>query len=136
MEFKESYWDTADAEGSWIYSQGNHVTRSMKLAANAQVFVVRASVTNKATSAIMPSWSCKGTAIANDKYEYEVKATSESGSSEIAPLETADVLLYVELPQAMKDQFKSINITWGFTVDDTYPQTMDDLYEVYDLYFK
>ena len=134
--FTESYWDAADSDGSWVYSQGDHVTRSMKLAANAQVFVVRASITNKATSAIRPALNCRGTALANDKYEYEVKATSESGTSDIAPLETANVLLYVELPQAMKDQFKNIDVQWGFTVDDTYPQTLDDLYEVYDLYFK
>ena len=136
LEFVDAHWEAADGEGKWLYFDGGSIKRSMSLAPDAQVFVVRATITNKAATAIQPSWLCKGTALVNNKYEYDVRALSESGTSDITPLETADVLVYVELPQAMKDQFEDISIKWGFTVDDTYPQSLDELYEVYDLYFK
>ena len=136
LTFTESYWDAADEEGSWVYMQGDNITRSMSMDPGTQVFVVRASVTSKAASAIQPAFNCRGEAHINGKYEYNVRATNVNGVYDVEPFETAEVLIYIEVPQAMKDQFEDIDIKWGFTVDDTYPQSLDDLYEVYDLYFK
>ena len=136
LTFTECFWDETDEEGKWVYASGDSITRSMLLDPGTQVFVVRASITSKATSTIQPSLNYRGAATINGKYEYDVRATSTNGVFDIAPFETQEVLIYVEVPQAMKEQFEDIDIKWGFTVDDTYPQKLDDVYEVYDLYFK
>lgn len=135
IEFVDAHWEEADSEGKWVYYKGDHITRSMSVAADSHIFVVRATITNKAAAAIQPSFYCRGEALVNNKYEYDVMALSESGTSDISPLETADVLLYVEIPPAMKDQFEDIDIKWGFSIDE-YPQSLEEVYEVYDLYFK
>ena len=105
--------------------------------ANAQIFIVRAKITNKYTSAIKPTSYFEGLAVANDKYEYEVDVKeAESGGYEIAPLETREVYIYVALPEAMKDQFENIKIDWGFDPKAEHLPLEDGAYEVFELYFE
>ena len=138
ITFEEAYWDAANEEGSWKYYDGGSISYSLGgFDPNGPIFIIRTEITNKYTSAISPSWLFEGKAIVNGKYEYEVKVEeSEASWTEIAPLETKEIYIYVAIPEAMKNQFENIKIDWGFDPKAESRPLKEGAYEVFELYFE
>ena len=138
ITFEEAYWDRTDDRGYWKYYDESGSTSSVGgMTANADVFAIRAKVTNKYTSGIKALWQYSGKALVNEKYEYDVKVqTTSTNNYEIVPLETKDIWIYIPLPEGTKGQIENIKIDFGLDPRAESFPLKEGTYEVFELNFE
>lgn len=139
ITFEEAYWDSANEEGVWHLppEPTGQVYGNAGFSPNAPLFIVKTKITNKYTSPITPKWYYAGKALVNDKYEFNVEVENSSLTwTEIAPLETKEIFIYVTLSEDAKAQLENIKIDWGFDPAAKSSPIKEGSYVTYELFFE